>query len=246
MGPFFNTLRLIALPLAGVTLAAACSQPAGGQARRGGGPAVAIHTTTIQRMAIQRPVDLAGTPNSPDQARVSSEAPGIVRQVLDEIGREVRAGDPLVRLGSQELALALARAESALRQTRAQLGMHGPINTADTPPPDDGWGPVRKRPANREERGPAAKRARHFRAGHPRRSTCRRRTRLNGRAAYQSRHRQRSRTKALLQDRRASSRSSSRRRRRPRAGAGVVPSGWCRSRKYRRAHTRCDDRQVDR
>ena len=47
-------------------------------------------------MAVQRQVDLAGTLNSPDQARVSAEAAGIVRQVLVEIGREVRAGDPLV------------------------------------------------------------------------------------------------------------------------------------------------------
>src|SRR5688500_18529415 len=137
MGPLFNSLRRVTVARAGVALAAGCSQPAGGQARRGGAPAVAIQTTTIQRMAVQRQVDLAGTLNSPDQARVSSEAAGIVRQVLVEIGRDVRAGDPLVRLGSQELALALARAESALRQTRAQLGMHGPINSNDAPPPDE-------------------------------------------------------------------------------------------------------------
>ena len=159
MGPFFNTLRLIAVPLAGVTLAAGCSQPAGGQARRGGAPAVAIHTTTIQRMAVQRQVDLSGTLMSPDQARVSSEASGIVRDVLVEIGREVRVGSPLVRLGSQELALALARAESALRQTRAQLGMHGPINTADAPPPDDEIGSVRNALANREDARASSERA---------------------------------------------------------------------------------------
>jgi RND family efflux transporter MFP subunit len=207
MRPFFNTLRLIALSLAAATFAAGCSQPAGGQARRGGGPAVAIHTTTIQRMAIQRQVDLAGTLMSPDQARVSSEAPGIVRQVLVEIGREVRAGDALVRLGSQELALALARAESALRQTRAQLGMHGPINTADTPPPDDEIGSVRNALANRED----------ARASSVRAKTLAERgilspvdlqaadTRLKvAEAAYQSAIDNVRGQKALLQDRRAS------------------------------------------
>src|SRR5258707_930417 len=102
MGPFFNTLRRIGAAVACATLRAACTKPAGGQARRGGGPAVAIHTTTIQRMAIQRQVDLAGTLVSPDQARVSAEAAGVVRAVLVEIGREVRVGDPLVRLGPQE------------------------------------------------------------------------------------------------------------------------------------------------
>src|SRR5262245_21290684 len=93
----------------------------------GGGPAVPVRPPTVQRMAVQRQVDLAGTLLSPDQAKVSSEASGIVRQVQVEIGREVRAGDPLVRLDTRELSLAVARAESALRQTRAQLGMHNSL-----------------------------------------------------------------------------------------------------------------------
>src|SRR6187200_681487 len=109
-------------------LSAACERPAASGAsaagrRGGGGPSVSVRTTTVQRMAVQRQVDLAGTLMSPDQARVSSEASGIVRGVLIEIGREVRAGDPLVRLETREAALAVERAESALRQTRAQLGM---------------------------------------------------------------------------------------------------------------------------
>jgi RND family efflux transporter MFP subunit len=81
-------------------------------------------------------VDLAGTLLSPDQAKVSSEAAGVVRQVLVELGTEVRVGQPLVRLDPKELELALARAESALRQTYAQLGMHSNVAT-DTPPPAD-------------------------------------------------------------------------------------------------------------
>ena len=72
---------------------AGCSEPAATQNRRGG-PAVAIKTTSVQRMTVQRQVDLAGTLMSPDQARVSSEAAGIVRSVLVEIGREVRTGRP--------------------------------------------------------------------------------------------------------------------------------------------------------
>jgi RND family efflux transporter MFP subunit len=124
-------------------IAAGCSQQAGSSQNRRPGAAVAVKSTKVQRMAVQREVDLAGTLNSPDQAKVSSEAAGIVREVLVEIGREVRAGDPLVRIEPKELALALARAESALRQTRAQLGMHGDINSGDTPPPDDEISSVR-------------------------------------------------------------------------------------------------------
>jgi RND family efflux transporter MFP subunit len=149
----------LCLFLACAALAAGCTQPAGGQNRRGTGPVIAVRTAPVQRMAVQRKVDLAGTLMSPDQARVSAEAAGIVRGVLVEIGREVRAGDPLVRLETREAALALARAESALRQTRAQLGMHGPITSGDEPPPDDEIGSVKNALASRDDARASSERA---------------------------------------------------------------------------------------
>ncbi|PYR24424.1 MAG: hypothetical protein DMF98_15440, partial [Acidobacteria bacterium] len=90
---------------------------------RGRGAAVATETTGLQRISIQRQVDLSGTLLSPDQAKVSSEVAGIVVDVPVQLGSEVRAGDPLVRLEPRELQLALERAESALRQIEAQLGI---------------------------------------------------------------------------------------------------------------------------
>jgi multidrug efflux pump subunit AcrA (membrane-fusion protein) len=108
-----------ALVIGCARLIAGCSDTKAGQNRRGGNPSVAIQTTATKRITVQRQVDLAGTLLSPDQAKVSAEAAGVVRSVLVEIGREVRVGDPLVKLEPRELALALARAESALRQTRA-------------------------------------------------------------------------------------------------------------------------------
>src|SRR5919107_4240576 len=83
-----RTAGLAAAILCAAVLGACKREPATA-GRRGGGPAVAIHTTTVQRMAVQRQVDLAGTLLSPDQATVSSEASGIVRSVLVELGREV-------------------------------------------------------------------------------------------------------------------------------------------------------------
>jgi len=187
-------------------LAAGCSEPAGGQARRSGGPVVAVRTTTVQRIAVQRQVDLAGTLMSPDQARVSAEAAGIVRQVLVEIGREVRVGDPLVRLETRELSLAVDRAESALRQTRAQLGMHGPITGGDTPPPDDEIGSVRNAAASRDDARATGERARML-AGRGLMSPVdlqTAETRLKvAEAAYQSAVDTARGQKALLQDRRA-------------------------------------------
>jgi RND family efflux transporter MFP subunit len=108
----------------------------GGGGRRGAGPAVDVRVTNVKRMSIQRMVDLAGNLNSPDLAKVSSEAAGVVREVLVEIGTEVRAGQPLIKLDPRELEYAAVQAESTLRQTYAQLGMHENVK-GDTPPPLD-------------------------------------------------------------------------------------------------------------
>src|SRR5438094_9559701 len=109
-----------------------------GNAPRGragrGGVAVATETATLQRISVSRQVDLSGTLLSPDQARVSSEVAGIVRDVPVQLGTEVRPGDVLVRIEPRELELALERAESSLRQVEAQLGID---RTMDRQPPPD-------------------------------------------------------------------------------------------------------------
>jgi RND family efflux transporter MFP subunit len=127
--------------------------------RRGSGPGIEVRTTTVQRMSVQRTVDLAGTLNSPDLAKVSSEAPGVVRQVLVELGTEVKVGQPLVKLDSRELDLALARAESSMRQTYAQLGMHNAVNGDAPLPADEQVATVKTAIANLEDARAAMVRA---------------------------------------------------------------------------------------
>jgi RND family efflux transporter MFP subunit len=127
--------------------------PQGGRGQRGrgaagGGPTVAVKTAPVQRIAVQRLVDLSGTLVSPDQVRVSSEVSGVVSNVSAELGQEVRAGQVLVQLDTRELELALARAESALRQTEAQLGIE---NRTTAIPPDEQIASVRTAMANRDE-----------------------------------------------------------------------------------------------
>jgi membrane fusion protein (multidrug efflux system) len=164
MASIHKTLRLFGVAVGAIVLAAGCTQTSGSgsggqKGRGGGGQAVAVQTTAVQRMTVQRQVDLAGTLLSPDQAKVSAEAAGVVRSVHVEIGREVRVGDPLVRIEPRELALSLARAESALRQTRAQLGMPDSLDGGDTPPPDDEIGSVKNALANRDDARANAERA---------------------------------------------------------------------------------------
>src|SRR3954464_608492 len=131
---------------------------AGGRGGRGrGGQTVATETVTVQRMAVQREVDLSGTLLSPDQARVSSEVAGIIRDVPVQLGTEVRAGDLLFRLEPRELQLALDRAEGQLHQIEAQLGIDH--SEAQRPPSDDQIASVRQAMANRDDARNTFKRA---------------------------------------------------------------------------------------
>jgi RND family efflux transporter MFP subunit len=121
----------------------------GGRGGRGRGDAVPVKSTTPQKIAIQRVVDLSGSLVSPDQVRVSSEVDGTVSNVDAELGQEVREGQVLIQLDTRELQLAVERAESALRQTEAQLG----IDSArpGVIPPDEQIASVRTAIANRED-----------------------------------------------------------------------------------------------
>jgi RND family efflux transporter MFP subunit len=124
------------------------SDAGGGLGRRRATEAVQIDTATVGRMTVERRADLSGTLVSPDQAKVSSEVAGIVRDVPIQLGTEVRAGDPLVRLETRELSLAVERTSSALRQVEAQLGI-GP--NQKIPPVDDQVASVQQALVNRDD-----------------------------------------------------------------------------------------------
>lgn len=151
-------LVVLALSLIGaVGCHGSSGQAAGGAGRgRGGGAGVAITTAKVGHMSVERRADLSGTLVSPDQAKVSSEVAGIVRDVVIELGSEVRAGDTLVKLEPRELALALERADSALTQVEAQLGMQ---RRQPQPPSDDQIASVRQALANRDDAKAAFDRA---------------------------------------------------------------------------------------
>src|SRR5262249_21937379 len=115
---FVGMIALVTLSLS------ACSEQGGSKGKKGFGgngrgegrgqrQALNVRTTTVQKISVQRSVDLSGTLISPDQAKVSSEVAGVVREVLFEIGQEVNLAQELVRLDTTELTLALERAESA-------------------------------------------------------------------------------------------------------------------------------------
>jgi RND family efflux transporter MFP subunit len=206
------TLGMIALLTLGV--AAGCARQseskgegAGGRGGRGrggggGGQPINVRTVPVQRISVQRSVELSGTLVSPDQARVSSEVAGIVVDVLVEIGQEVSVGQELVRLDTTELNLALQRAESALRQTEAQLG----ITPGNPSPQEDQIAAVRTAAANRDDaRAQLARAQESFNKGLSSKAdfdTAQTRVKVTE-AAYQAAVEDVRSLKASLQDRRA-------------------------------------------
>jgi RND family efflux transporter MFP subunit len=132
-----------------LVFAQACSNASGQAARGPRQPQVVpVETTTVRRMSVQRTVDLAGTLMSPDQAKISSEVAGVIRDVAVQLGQAVRRGQVLVHVEPRELEFALERAQSALKQTEAQLGM---TSDTDAPPADEHVSAVRTALANRDD-----------------------------------------------------------------------------------------------
>jgi RND family efflux transporter MFP subunit len=123
---------------------------------------VNIQATNVQRISIQRQVDLAGSLISPDQAKVSSEVAGVVRKVLVELGQEVGVGQVVVTLDPREIDLALQRAQSQLRQTEAQLGIDG-VRVKE-PLPEEQISSVRMAIANRDDAMAQLRRAQRLKA----------------------------------------------------------------------------------
>ncbi len=125
--------------------------PGGGRGGRGGGGSgqtvSGVRLVPVERISFQRSIDVSGSLLSLDQVRVSSEVDGVIKDVLIEIGQEVKAGQVLVQIDTRELQLAVDRAESALRQTEAQVG----INETGAITPDDQIAAVRTAAANRDD-----------------------------------------------------------------------------------------------
>ena len=156
--PLAVMLACIGALNAGCNTTAGQTDTPGGRGGRGvGGQAVHVETSPLQHISVERRVDLSGTLVSPDQARVSSEVAGVIKEVPVQLGSEVRVGDTLVKIEPRELTLALERAESALRQVEAQLGIDRAQDRQ--PPPDEQIASVRQAVANRDDARAAYERA---------------------------------------------------------------------------------------
>lgn len=117
--------------------------------RGSGQSGIEVRSAGIQRISIQRQIELSGNLASIDQVKVSTEVAGTVIFANIDLGKEVRAGEVLVKLDDRELQLARDRAESALKQTEAQLGLDP--TKPNVIPPDEQIASVRTAIANRDD-----------------------------------------------------------------------------------------------
>ncbi|MCO5168545.1 MAG: efflux RND transporter periplasmic adaptor subunit [Planctomycetes bacterium] len=117
-------LRL-ALGLTALTLVQAGCDAAGPAAPAAPAPPRAVRTAVVAAERWEEVVEVTGSLLPRERATVAAEVAGRVRAALVDIGAPVAAGAPLVALDDTDLALEVERAEAALAEARARLGLAG-------------------------------------------------------------------------------------------------------------------------
>jgi RND family efflux transporter MFP subunit len=115
---------LLALTLAG--LCSGCSDEAAtgkqSDAALSEGP-LPVRVAYVEGRELRRTIESVGSLFPFEEVTVSSEVEGKVDQVLVDVGDRVNTGQPLVRVSTVELSLAVEQQNAALAQARARLGL---------------------------------------------------------------------------------------------------------------------------
>lgn len=78
-------------------------------------------TATVERGSLLVAVSASGTIEPQDRVSLTFEQMGLVDEVLVEVGDEVKKGDALAQLDSEQLALQVRQAQASLASAEAQL-----------------------------------------------------------------------------------------------------------------------------
>jgi RND family efflux transporter MFP subunit len=84
-------------------------------------PPSAVRYTEVREIPVRRTIQLTGTVEARHLSTVASEVAGRVEEFVAREGSAVRQGEPLVRLDTDQLELALAAARAQLREAEARL-----------------------------------------------------------------------------------------------------------------------------
>jgi len=123
------------LALAGcAALTISCSGAERVQASRREAPPRAIQVEPVREETVRRTVEVVGTLAAEDEVTVSSQAEGIVRRVLADLGDTVRTDQPLVELDREKLQYNLDQQKASLSRA---LTKYGAAEIGHLPPPEE-------------------------------------------------------------------------------------------------------------
>ncbi len=131
-----KTVVRMLLVLAAVAGLSACAKSGAAHAATAEAPAKPVKTERVRRDDIHRAIDIVGTIAADDEVTISSQAEGVVRNVLADLGDPVREGQPLVELDREKLQYNLDQQKAALARALTKYGASEPGHLSpaeDTP-----------------------------------------------------------------------------------------------------------------
>src|SRR5690349_5616382 len=126
---FFGTRRVAPVSLVLISLSlCACTGGVSGKAAEAAAAsnkAVQVQALPAEMKELRRNVQAVGSLFAQEEVTVSSEVEGKVDSVLVDVGDRVEAGQPIVKVSTVELTLALQQQKALYQQARARLGLTG-------------------------------------------------------------------------------------------------------------------------
>jgi RND family efflux transporter MFP subunit len=101
----------------------ACERKGQAQTTSRGATTVPVTLRAAQMMPVQRSVDVVGTLFGDEETVVSAKVPGRIIALYKDIGDTVAPGEPLVQLKPNDYQLNVAKAQLALEESLAKLGL---------------------------------------------------------------------------------------------------------------------------
>ncbi len=85
---------------------------------------LAVDVSAATSQLLPRALEFAGALAADETSEVAAPTPGIVSEVLIDVGTRVQKGDVLVRIDKRDAVMRLSQASAATQQAYARLGMH--------------------------------------------------------------------------------------------------------------------------
>jgi RND family efflux transporter MFP subunit len=125
--PLRRLLLPLLISLTGAALAIfvpACTKPADAKNAAGKSPAtVPVTLTPVKRLPVTRTVEVVGTLYGEEETVVSAKVPGRIIALYKDVGDPVAPGEPLVQLKPNDYQLAVTKADLAMKEVLAKLGL---------------------------------------------------------------------------------------------------------------------------